>query len=416
MDSPVGISGGKYLAGVKMESKINLLGIIAEIILYSYFFIGAFFHLILDVPVFAAALLATATAFAVISNPSQVFKLPCMLSWLIVASMFLIDFTVHKLDSTTLKYYFFWAVLFTDFIILHKNQNFFNRAKVVLLLFLFCHFFFLCPHPKNPLRLALRYDLQLSMANSNNLAYWCAFGALSTICLFFRVLVLRKKILIGCISFVCILVMLSTGSRGALLAFSAALSCYVILAFRPNLRRLFSMGLLILLFCAGIFIFKGQVLRDINMLENRVEIEKYQGYRMSGRVPALISSIEAIGKHPLLGTGKNAVRVNLKFHEDQRKKTPHNGFVIMMLHYGIIPTASYMILWAMIFFKIINLVRSRGGRMVSSDIISELTAFSVFLFLASNMSNYIGISSLFAILYVTKILSVPVKTEYAYSV
>ncbi len=403
-----------FFGSAKEQHDYNLLAVISEIILYVYIFAGAFLQLIVNLPNVAPAILALATVFAVISNPGRLVKLPCLIAWLIVVSMFLIDLSIHKLDTITLKYYFFWAILFTDFIILHENPGFFGRAKVVLLIFLFCHFFFLAPNPEEPSRLALRYGLNLAMANTNMLAYWCGFGALASLCIFFQASGLKKKLLGVGIGIICILVMLATVSRGALFSFSAALLCYVILGFRRDLRTLFSIGSLILFFGVAGYILQTQVVTDVKKFENRIEVEKYQGYRMSGRVPALESAIATIMKHPFAGTGKNDIYLALKYHEYHRDKTPHNGFAAIAVHYGLIPTMFYIILWIMIATKIITFLKSRG-KWEKNGNIPELIAFAVFIFFLSNMSNLQGLEGLFSILYMTKILSTTVFNNEAYA-
>jgi len=395
--------------GHPKEQRIrNLFALTSEISLYIYIFASAFLQLIANLPNFAPAILALATLFAVISNPNRLVKLPVLIAWLIVFSMFLIDFTIHKLDTTTLKYFFFWAILFTDFILLHGNPAFWSRARAILISFLLFHFFFLAPHPSNPSRLALRYDLGLYMANSNRLAYWCGFGALSTLCIFFQSSELKKKLLSVLIAIICIFVMLSTESRGALLSFLIAVFCYLILGFRRDLKTIFSIGLLICLFGVAGYIFQTQLSTKIKQIEYRIKVEKYQEYRMSARVPALKSAIATILRYPFSGTGKNSVHLNPKYHEYYRHKSPHNGFVVIALHYGLIPTIFYAILWIMISAKIVDFLKLRKKYGEHAEHV-EILALIVFIFLNSNMSNFQGLVSFFSILYITKILSIEFK-------
>ncbi len=392
----------------------NLFALISEITLYIYIFASAFLQLIVNLPNFAPAILALATLFAIISNYNRLIKLPVLIAWMIVVSMFLIDISMHKLDTITLKYFFFWAILFTDFMLLHENPAFWSRARAILISFLFCHFFFLAPHPDNPSRLALRYDMGLYLANSNRLAYWCGFGALSTLCILFQSSELKKKLLNVFIAITCIFILLSTQSRGALFSFLMAIFCYGILVFRRDLRTLFSVVLLILLFGISGYILQTQLSTKIKQIENRIEIEKYQGYRMSARVPALKSAIATIVKHPFAGTGKNSVHLDPKYHEYYRHKSPHNGFAAIAVHYGLIPTIFYIILWIMIAVKIISFLKLREKWDKNSDI-PELIAFAVFILLLSNMSNYQGLVGFFSILYMTKILSISIYNNGAHA-
>ena len=387
------------------RSSLNLLANISEILLWLYIFASAFLQIFVNLPNVAPAILALATIFAILSNPRRLFKLPCLIAWMMVLSMLLIDLLMHQLDENTLKFYFFWAILFTDFMVLHGVPGFLGRTKIVLLIFLFCHFIFLAPDPKNPSRLALRHGLDLAMSNSNRLAYWCGFGALSTLCIFFQSSGLKKKLLNVFIAITCIFIMLSTESRGALLSFLIAIFCYVILGFRRDLRTLFSVGLLMCLFGVAGYILQTQLSTKIKQIENRIEVEKYQGYRMSGRTPALKSAMATIVKHPFAGTGKNSVHLNHKYYEYYRNESPHNGFAAIAVHYGLIPTIFYIILWIMIAAKIISFLKLRR-KWEKHDEYVEIIAVIVFIFLNSNMSNYQGLEGFFSILYMSKILSI----------
>ncbi len=395
----IGNSADSYCATeFGSSSRLGFFATVAEILLYAFFFLSAFLHLLSNLPNVAPAVLALATLCAVISNHLRLFKLPCIISWLIVATIFFMDFTFHKLDPISFKYYFFWAVLFTDFIILHENPNFFDRAKVILIIFLFSHFFFFDPHPLGS-RLALRHELHLSMANSNNLAYWCGFGTLMGIIEFTKKHKYREiKILSLILVVVCSLVLLGTVSRGALLALLSGVTCYFLITSKDK-DKLIGFILLIFIFATFGYLFQKQLIKDIKQYKSRIATERYYGYRMSGRVPALIESIKTIKRNPLLGTGTNDIKVRGEFVH-----TSHNAFLIMGVHYGLLPVFWFSLLWIMVWFKVLGfLVKKRSWP--DDSCLPELVAFSVFLFLMTNMSNFLGMSGFFSILYMTKILT-----------
>lgn len=112
-----------------------------EWLLYVYFVFSAFSHLWFYVPHLSSAIFANLALLVVVYDPARLRW--CLLPFLSVLAMLVIDVTGYELDLQTLNDYAFWMVMFAVFLVLHRDPRFFGRAKMFLVIYVGLHLFFL---------------------------------------------------------------------------------------------------------------------------------------------------------------------------------------------------------------------------------------------------------------------------------
>lgn len=366
-----------------------------EAMFYAYLFMSAFAYAILYIPNLTPALLSATTLIASLKSPSR-------LKWLILPAltlsiMAIIDFLGYRGDMEAIKYYLFWTLMFAVCLVLHEDPGFFDRAKNVLAIYLLCHFFFLQASPVDENRLGL--SEKMSISNPNDLGYWCAFGVFMGLIASIRSAGL-KRILYSSFALIALIVLFRTVSRSALIFLAFSVATYLFLSIREK-RRFYSVLFALALLAVSGLAFKHFLSDGMQAYRHRMEYEEDKGnYSFSGRTYYLQEGIRAVIASPWYGTGEDEISPR---EASKPSAAPHNVFVAVALHYGIWPTLFLAILWLITLVRAISLTfwiaESRRH-----DHSNELFAFTLFLFLMSNVSNKMMLAP-FCILYMTKVLT-----------
>jgi hypothetical protein len=363
-----------------------------EVLFYIYLFIGAFAHLVLYIPNAAPALLSLTTIIAILKSPLRLKWV--ILPFLAIVTMSIIDFIGYAIGVDTIKYYLFGTMVFAICLVLHEDLKFFDRAKLVLLIYLFCHLLFLDPSIVDESRIGLSEDLQLTMANSNDLAYWCGFGIFVSLVATTKIQMFKRCLYLG-VAFTCGIVLLKTVSRSGLLLTGISVLIYLVLAIRNRHRVLNILTFLSVVVCS-LLVYYSDI---INKYQERMEYEEKVDYTFSNRTLYLQEGIKVFLESPWIGTGQD----NVNPPGANKLSAPHNAFISIAVHYGIWPTVFFLILWFIALVKSMLLV-IRSKEWLLGDLPYELFAFTIFLFLMSNMSNLMMLAP-FSILYMTKVLT-----------
>ncbi len=363
-----------------------------ELLLYVYLIFSAFSHLLFYVPNLSSVIFVNIALLVVVYDPIRIRW--CLLPFLSVVSMFVIDVTGYELDLMTLNDYVYWMVMFAVFLVLHRDPRFFERAKVFLVILLGLHMFFL--EQDGGGRFILNQEAQLGLWNSNDLAYSCGFALFVTLLAFLRTRSWHRFVYLPA-AFGAMMVFLGTGSRGALLAILAAGLTYLILAFWE--RRMVVMLLLIgACFAIGVWAFQGYFTNTLALYRERLAEAEESDYAFSGRVPLILTSLQVFLQSPWLGTGQNMVAPR-----EAPPNTPHNTFLALAVHYGFLPMAFFLLLWVVTGWKLLALLLQRRALSLD-DLPYELMAFALYLWIMINLSNVLMLSA-FTTLYMTKILT-----------
>ncbi len=290
--------------------------------------------------------------------------------------------------------------MFAVFLVLHRDPRFFGRAKTFLVIFLGLHLFFL--ERDNGGRFLLDEDAQLGFWNSNDLAYTCGYAVFVSLLAFARTRSWYRFIYLIA-AFGAAMVFLGTGSRGALLAMMAAALTYLILAFWQ--QRMVVMLLVIgACFAVGVWSFQGYFAGTLALYQERLAEAEASDYRFSDRAPLMLPSIQVFLQSPWLGTGQNLVTPR-----EAQPNTPHNAFLALAVHYGFLPMVFFLLLWLVLGWKLLALLLQRKALSLD-DLPYELTAFALYLWIMTNLSNVLMLSS-FATLYMTKIFTLYHDTQ-----
>lgn len=378
------------------DDRQNVVWIILEIFFYIYLFVGAFAHLVIYVPMLAPALLAATSFVACIKSIAKLKWLaPAVLGILI---MVMIDyFGYQNLSDDPIKYYLFWAMEFSVFIALHQSPGFFGRAKFVLLLYLLAHFFALDPRAVDDTRMGLDAELKLALVNPNDLAYWCGFGFFISVIMFINGNII-KKIFFFITAAMTIWVLLQTVSRSALLALIILLAIYFLISGYSKTKIFAVLFYSMFIGVAVGWYAQTSLTKSIEIYQERQKHEDSAGNTYSDRTLNLDEGIRVFMEHIWIGTGKDeisAVGAN-------KANSPHNFFVTLGVHYGILPVLCFIVLWLLIFYKSYLLLTNKNN--TNASLIGEIVAFNMYIFMVANMSN---ISMLFpyCTLYITKLFT-----------
>lgn len=363
-----------------------------ELSLYVYFLFSTFSHLWFYVPYLSSAIFANIALLVMMYDPARIRW--CLLPFLSVLAMLVIDVTGYEFDLLTLNDYAFWMVMFAVFLVLHSDPRFFERAKLFLIILLGLHLFFLQRDSGG--RFMLDPEAQLGLWNANDLAYSCGFALFASTLAFVRMRAWYRFVFLIA-AFGAAMVMLGTGSRGALLAIMSAGLTYLILTFWQQ-----RMVVLLLVVCScfaiGVWAFRGYFVNTFALYQERLAEIEANNYSFSDRTPLMLTSIQVFLQSPWLGTGQNVVTPR-----EAQPNTPHNTFLALGVHYGFLPMVFFLLLWGVLGWKLLGLLLQRKALSLD-DLPYELAAFTLFLWIMTNLSNVLMLSS-FATLYMTKILT-----------
>lgn len=337
-------------------------------------------------------LFAHSALLVVVRDPTRLRW--CLLPGFTVLSMLVIDVTGYELDLPIFKDYVFWLVMFAVFLVLHRDPRFFERAKIFFVILLGLHLFFLQRDSGG--RFMLDPSAQLGVWNANDLAYSCGFAVFVSILAFTRSRAwYRFGFLLS--AFGMAMVFLGTGSRGALLALMVAGLTYLVLTFWQQ-RMVVMLLMISACFAIGIWVFQGYFANILALYQERLAEEEKSNYRFSDRVPLMVTAIQVFLQSPWLGTGQNVVTPR-----EAQPNTPHNTFLVLAVHYGFLPMVLFLLLWCVLGWKLLALLL-QGKALSLDDLPYELTAFALYLWVMTNLSNGLMLAS-FSTLYMTKILT-----------
>jgi O-antigen ligase len=179
---------------------------------------------------------------------------------------------------------------------------------------------------------------------------------------------------------------------------------YVIFSCRKR-QQLASILVIFAFLAVGIWALQAPILENIKQYQARMEYEEKAGYTFSERTLLMQEGLDNFLESPWLGTGSNALNPS----GASKVNTAHNTFLFIAVHYGIWPTLFFFILWMIILWKSLLLV-IRRKQWHLGDLPYELFAFTIFLFLMSNTSNFMMFAP-FSILYMTKVLTMQPNKE-----
>ncbi len=369
-----------------------------ETVFYVYIFVSAFLHVIIEIPGLPFAMVVGVGIMALFHSFHRLgwAALPGML----FLTMAIIDGVAYSLDIKTLITYFVWATVFVIFLVLHQDERFFSRAKIVLFLYLLAHLYYAAPDPNDPTRLSLARSAppRFGITNSNELAYWCGFGVFSGMVGFWNSRNWKSALFLLSAA-ISAIYLIQTVSRSGLLVTVVASGGYLLLSFRRlTTSTLLTTGFALLL---GAAVFHESLQHGIEQYQARDEQEEASG-DFSGRVPLNAEGLRVFLESPLYGTGNSLVSapgVN-------DPKPPHNAFLAMGVHYGIFPTLLLFLLWAITLCKSAWLAYRTIGASETEPVVDgcELFALALFVFMMINMATLSEVP-LYATLYVTRILS-----------
>ncbi|WP_179131364.1 O-antigen ligase family protein [Candidatus Entotheonella palauensis] len=363
-----------------------------ELLLYAYFLFSAFSHLWFYVPALSPVLFVNIALLVAVYDPMRLRW--CLLPFLGVLSMLIIDVTGYELDVSTIKDYMFWIVMFAVFLVLHRDPRFFERAKIFFVILLGLHLFFL--ERDSGGRFMLNEEAQLGVWNANDLAYACGFAVFVSILAFTRMRSWYRFVFLIA-AFGMAMVFLGTGSRGALLALMAAGLTYLILTFWQQ-RMVVMLLVISTCFAVGTWLFQDYFVDTLELYQERLAEVEESDYRISDRAPLMLTAIHVFFQSPWLGTGQNIVTPR-----EVQPNTPHNTFLILAVHYGFLPVVLFLTLWCVLGWKLLALHLQRNTLSLG-DLPYELVSFTLFLWIMTNLSNGLMLSS-FSTLYMTKILT-----------
>jgi hypothetical protein len=395
------------------EVGTNVLSSIVEALFYVFLFVSAFAHLIIYLPFAAPAILATTTLIAILVALKSPATIKCtILPVIMVSTMGIIDLVGYDGGLDTLNQYIVWLMLFFTCTVLQNDQRFFFRAKNCLIAYLLCHLIFLSPTEADPSRFGLREDLNLVLSNANQVAYWCAFGIISSTAESIKRKGLGLVIYLVIIA-ICFIVILKTVSRSGMLGMVVCVSVLLVLNARNSrvIGGLFFVACFIGLAWILILSTDYQGLSEswgFTNFQQRVEYESSDGnYTFSDRTLLLQEGIRVFIESPWLGTGENEVNPPAS----HLKLVPHNQFVGIAVHYGIWPLLLFILICINVLTKSILLIATPHDAS-QHVLVAELFAVSILLMIMGSTSNEMMLSH-FAILYMTKILTYKGRTNNA---
>ncbi|MGC9195018.1 MAG: O-antigen ligase family protein [Syntrophobacteraceae bacterium] len=356
---------------------------ISQSIIFLSLFWSSFGSFISYIPLLAPALLLIGFIISIFVSPYRLRFAAIPFS--IVFVMALIDLLFHYPDVETLKLYFYWAVLFASFCILHRDPGFLPRCSILIVIFILIDLLFVSKDPANG-RLFIDSSYGLSnLTNSNDLADSCAFAMLFSLCAF-SYSHFTMKVFYSLTAVSCAIVLLGTVSRGGLIITTLSLFLYIILASK-NIRALVTFLIISCLFALSYFTFSYFINSDISMYEQRFQREGPRG-------GLLQLGLRVVVENPLIGTGINDVESNTV-----RRNSPHNFFLAIGVHYGLAPALLMALLWIITLKRTLTLYFSQKIK-----IWGELLVLIFFFFCISCISNMIMLYS-FCTLYMSKIIS-----------
>jgi hypothetical protein len=372
---------------------MNLRYKTAQAFIFAYLFCASFGALILYIPLLAPALLLTGFILCAFVAPNRLRL--AIIPFSIVFVMAVIDSVFHYPDIETLKAYFFWAMVFASFAVLHRDPTFLYRCSNILLLFILVSLMFVSKNPANGrLIISPSYNLG-NLANSNDLADSCGFAILFSLYALFLYKQWPVKIFYAFSAIACSLVLLGTVSRGGLIITSLCILLYLLLNYK-NVRLIAAVVFISSLFLVRYFVFSKYISHDINTYQQRFEDE--------GPRPSLLRlGAMVLIDNPLVGTGINDVESNTVY-----RNSPHNFFLALGVHYGFAPALMMLLLWIITLRNAIVLYFC-GDR----ELYGHILVLCVFLFSISCISNTIMLYA-FCALYMSKAISGKITNDYSY--
>ncbi len=340
--------------------------LIAELLFYVSLMVSQFVSLIVYIPYLAFLILAIAFILSLFNRSSRLAH--TFFPFAIVICMAAIDCLFHTIDIITLTYYSVWAMTYCIMVMLTADEKVFYRCRIFLLCFLLLNLMFITLSPDG--RIAL--DRRLAVCNPNDLGDWCGYGFLLCLAACLNV---KSYIRIFCIisTLICAVVIIGTGSRGAMISSSIGAAIYMMLVMRYHRLSTVLLG-------AGAISIVVIVLFHSSLVGSTYDF----GQRVSedtGRIYLLKKSIQVTGDNFWLGTGENDMLPKM-----MQANTPHNCFLSLAVHYGVVPAFLMLALWASTLWKASVAVlreKDEGRRKLAI----ELFAMSIFLFLICNVSN-----------------------------
>lgn len=356
---------------------------ISQTIIFISLFWSSFGSFISYIPLLAPLLLIIGFIASIFVSPYRLRFASIPFS--IVLVMAIIDLVFHYPDIETIKLYFYWAVLFASFSILHRDPRFLPRCSLLIIIFILIDLLFVGKDPANG-RLFIDSSYGLSnLTNSNDLADSCGFAILFSICAF-SYSHFAMKVFYGLTAVSCAIVLLGTVSRGGLIITTVSLFLYLLLATK-KIRAVETFLIIFCLFTVSYITFSYFINSDISMYEKRFQREGPRG-------GLLQLGLRVVEENPLIGTGINDVESNTV-----RRNSPHNFFLAIGVHYGLAPALLMALLWIITLQRALILYFSKERK-----ILGELLVLIFFLLCISCISNMIMLYS-FCALYMSKIIS-----------